>query len=254
MLMKKITTLFYNILNFFLKNHYTILRYKTTYNEDGLATFHIPNFLNDPLFNESYSLGKQTGAWPQINIQWRVYICCWAAEKVKSLNGDFVECGVFKGGISRAVINYIDFDKLDKKFYLLDTYEGIPLEYVSSEELKLIDPKKRNEQYIDTFEEVKKTFSPFKNVVLVKGKIPETLTAVQSDKIAYLSIDLNNYQPEIAAINYFWDKLVPGAVVILDDYCYSDKYVNQRKEWDKFALEKEFKILCLPSGQGLIIK
>lgn len=252
--MKKLTTLFYNILNFFLKRHYTILRYKTNYNEDGLTTFHIPNFLNDPLFNESYKLGKETGAWPQIDIQWRAYICCWAAEKAKVLNGDFVECGVFKGGISRTVINYIDFGKLDKKFYLLDTYEGIPLEYVSSAELKLIDPQKRNEQYINTYDEVKATFSPFKNVHLVKGKIPETLQEVKSDSIAYLSIDLNNYQPEIAAIRYFWDKLAAGAMVILDDYCYSEKYVTQRTEWDKFASEKGFKILCLPTGQGLIIK
>jgi hypothetical protein len=252
--MKRITTFLYNLLNALLGKHYTILRYKTTYNEDGLATFHIPGFLNDPLFNKSYQLGKQTGAWPSIDIQWRVHTCCWAAERAKTLKGDFVECGVFKGGISRAVINYIDFGNLDKKFYLLDTFEGIPLEYVSDAELKLIDPEKRNELYTDTYGQVKETFKLFKNVLLIKGKIPETLPEVESDSIAYLSIDLNNYQPEIAAIRFYWDRLVPGAVVILDDYCYSDKYINQRLEWDKFAKEKGFQILSLPTGQGLIIK
>lgn len=252
--MKRITTWLYRILNLIVGRHYTVLRYKTEYNEDGLTTFHIPSFLNDPLFRESYALGKKTGAWPDIDIRWRVYTCCWAAEKAKMLKGDFVECGVFKGGISRAIIHYIDFGKTSKQFYLLDTYEGIPLEYVSKEELKLIDPEQRNKQYLNTYEEVKKTFSRFDNVHLVKGKIPETLPGVKSDAIAYLSIDLNNYQPEIAAIHYFWDKLVMGAMVVLDDYAYSNKYVNQRTEWDKFAVEKGIKILCLPTGQGLIIK
>jgi hypothetical protein len=67
-----------------------------------------------------------------------------------------------------------------------------------------------------------------------------------------LSIDLNNFQPEIAAIEYLWDKLVPGAIVLLDDYAYSEKYVLQRLAWDNFAKRKGVEILNIPTGQGLI--
>lgn len=252
--MKVLTNFLYKILNATLGKIYTILRYKTTYNEDGLATFHVASFLTDSHFQESYQKGKETGTWTKMDIRWRAYVCCWAADKAKKLEGDFVECGVFKGGLSRVVVNYVSFEKLNKKFYLLDTYEGMPVEYISKEEISLIKPELRNKHYTDTYSEVKKTFQDYQNVKIVKGKIPDSLSEVTSNAISYLSIDLNNYIPEIAAIRFFWDKIVPGGIVILDDYCYSDKYIMQRMEWDKFAAEKGFKILSMPTGQGLIIK
>jgi len=230
------------------------LKTKTKYDEDGLNTFHIPTFLDDPIFIESYKLGQQTGSNYRSNIRWRVYMCCWFANHVKNLDGDFVECGVFKGFISRAVINYTNFGELSKKFYLLDTYNGIPEEYLSEKEHDLIYHKSQAKRYIDTYDDVKDTFKDFDNVIIIKGKVPNSLKEVKSEKIAYLSIDLNNAFPEIETIKYFWNKLVLGAVVILDDYCYSDIYITQRKEWDKFAVEKGIQILCLPTGQGLILK
>ena len=39
--------------------------------------------------------------------------------------GDFVECGVDRGGYSLTVVRYLDFGKLAEAFYLLDTYEGL---------------------------------------------------------------------------------------------------------------------------------
>ena len=42
--------------------------------------------------------------------------------------------------------------------------------------------------------------------------------------------------------------------MILDDYCFSETYRPQKNAWDKFADEKGFKILSLPTGQGLFIK
>lgn len=45
-------------------------------------------------------------------------------ERVRNKEGDFVECGVNRGGLSRAVMHYVDFERLDKQFWLLDTFEG----------------------------------------------------------------------------------------------------------------------------------
>lgn len=58
-----------------------------TYNQDGLATMHNCDFMNDPLFRESYKLGKGTGSWGGSDINWRAYIACWAANKARSLGG-----------------------------------------------------------------------------------------------------------------------------------------------------------------------
>ncbi|MEN9522577.1 MAG: hypothetical protein RL065_954, partial [Bacteroidota bacterium] len=201
---------------------------------------------------ESYAKGKSTGAWPAIDIFWRAYIACWVADKVKNLEGDFVECGVYRGGLAATIINYIQFEKLNKKFYLFDTYGPIPKQHVHQDEFKTNNPD--NWSYSDVYEAVKSNFSVFKNVEVVRGIIPEILSTKSIDKVCYLSIDLNNFQPEIAAIEYYWDKLVPGGIVLLDDYALSEKYVMQRNAWDKFAVSKGIKILNIPTGQGLIFK
>ena len=61
---------------------------------------------------------------------------------------------------------------------------------------------------------------------------------------------MNCSPPEIAAINFFWDKLVPGAMVLLDDY----GFVSYEEQKNAFDNEKGIEILALPTGQGLIIK
>ncbi len=229
----------------------TPIRNNLAYKTDGLYTVHNSDFINEPLFKQSYQLGKETGSWGSSDVHWRAYICCWAAQQVKNLEGDFVECGVNRGGLSRAVINYVDFSKLGKKFFLMDTFNGLDETFVSETEKK---SGMTNETYgyTECYEDVKKTFSNF-NVEIIRGSIPETLSQAKVNKVCYLSIDMNCVEPEIAAANYFWNHLVAGAIIILDDYGWPG-HIEQKLAFDAFAKEKGCSILSLPTGQGLIIK
>jgi O-methyltransferase len=214
-----------------------------TYLEDGMGTEHVADFLSDPRFMSAYQAGVETGSWHGCDLHWRVYNACWAAQHVLSLQGDFVECGVNRGGISRSVMEYVGFDSLDRKFFLLDTFRG------SSE---VATPNKS--EYLECYEDVIKTFSPFPNATIIRGMVPETLPQVESEKICYLSIDMNNPAPEVAALRFFWPKLVQGAIVILDDYAFSESYRTSKNAMDALGCELGFKVLTLPTGQGLIIK
>jgi len=222
-----------------------------TYDTDGLMTSNNCDFINEPRFAKSYATAAATQPWHGFTLQWRVYVVCWFADFVKTLDGDFVECGVNTGAYSRAVIEYIDFNDTEKKFYLLDTYQGLAEELVSEEE-KMAGIGDYFGEYKDVYEEVKKTFKNF-NVEIIKGVVPDTLTQCKANKIVYLSIDMNNVAPEIAAIEFFWDKIVSGGVVILDDYGFP-KHIHQKLAFDNFAMKKQVTILSLPTGQGVIIK
>jgi hypothetical protein len=57
----------------------------------------------------------------------------------------------------------------------------------------------------------------------------------------------------VAAAEYFWDRLLPGAVVLLDDYAYLG-FGSQKKAMDGFAASKRVAICSLPTGQGLLLK
>ncbi len=220
-----------------------------TYNRDGMATTHNSDFMQDSLFAEAYALGKDTGSWGEEDIQWRAYVACWAADKAKSLPGDFVECGVNRGGLSRTVMHYVNFDGLDKTFYLLDTFEGLSEKYISErEKVRGIRPG----GYEECYSAVRETFKGF-DVRIIKGTVPDTLSQVTTDEVCYLSIDMNCVEPEIAAAEFFWDKLVSGAVVVLDDYGWTQHY-EQKVAFDEFASIKGVRVLAMPTGQGLIFK
>lgn len=59
--------------------------------------------------------------------------------------------------------------------------------------------------------------------------------------------------PEIAALEFFWPRLEPGAMVLLDDYAFPGLDAH-RVAMDTFADAHDVAIACLPTGQGLMIR
>jgi O-methyltransferase len=223
---------------------------KATYNQDGLATTHIAPFMEDPRFLEAYEAGKSTGSWTFGDLHWRAHVVCWAAERAVSLPGDFVECGVNRGGYALTVIKYLNFDTLDKTFYLLDTYEGLAERYISPEEKAR---GVRVGEYEPCYDAVVRTFGAHPNAKVIKGVVPETLPSVDTDCVAFLSLDMNTRDPEIAAAEHFWEMLSSGAAIVLDDYGWR-KHREQQRAFDDFARKRGVQVLALPTGQGLILK
>jgi O-methyltransferase len=219
------------------------------YSQDGLTTAHNCDFLKDPKFMAAYAVGEKTNSWNGSQPIYRAYVAAWAAARGKNLEGDFVECGVNKGALSRMIVEYIGFGNLDKTFYLLDTYKGFDSSTLTEFERK----KHALSTLHECYDDVVNTFKPFKNVKVIRGTVPGTLSQVPSTKIAYLSIDMNCALPERAAIEYFWDKLVPGAMVVLDDYGWRN-HEEQKDAHDDFAKSKGTSVLSLPTGQGILIK
>jgi O-methyltransferase len=223
-----------------------------TYDTDGLTTSNNSDFVKDPRFVRAYNAAAATNPWAGFTLQWRVYTVCWFADHVKKLQGEFVECGVNTGAYARAVIEYTDFNSLGKTFYLFDTFQGLDESLVSDEEKKAGISIYLGDHYKDVYQQVLNTFKPF-NAKIVKGSVPYTLNQFAHKSVSFLSIDMNCVAPEIAAAEFFWEKLVPGAIIILDDYGFAP-HVQQKLAFDKFAKEKNVSILSLPTGQGVIIK
>jgi hypothetical protein len=227
------------------------------YDQDGLRSIHNHEFMDDPSFCRAYERGVQA-AGQNYRWHWRVHTGLWAATSASRLEGDFVECGVNRGFLSSAIMAYLDWDKLGKHFYLLDTFTGIDERFISPDD-KTAGAVERNRAhltsgfYVEKVETVKANFSEWKNVSLIQGSIPETLPQVGADQVAYLHLDMNCSPPEVAAAEFFWDRLVSGAFILLDDYAYNG-YRPQKVAMDDFAAAKGVNILCLPTGQGLLIK
>ena len=91
------------------------------------------------------------------------------------------------------------------------------------------------------------------NAVVIQGVVPDILPDVPVDRVAFLHIDMNCAYPEKAALEFFWPRLSPGAIVLLDDYAYFG-YELQAEAIDAAAVVLGVSVLSLPTGQGLIIK
>jgi O-methyltransferase len=205
-------------------------------------------FLDDDSFRRAYAAGKATGSWWGAELEWRASVVCWAARQGAAIDGDFVECGVHRGGYARMVIDYMDFPALRAKtFFLIDTFSGVPARFLEGSAAIFADV------YGDCYEDVVRTFAPFDTVSIVRGTVPEVLPEVKPERVAFLSIDLNCAAPSAAALQHFWPRLSSGAAVVLDDYNF-ELFADQRPALDAAAAGLGAPILALPTGQGLMIK
>lgn len=228
-----------------------------SYVQDGLATLHSCDFMKDPDFEAAYKRGV-LAAGRDYGWHWRVHIGLWAASVASDIKGDFIECGVNAGFMSSCIMHNLDWNALDKTFYLLDTFSGIDARFVTDKEIDegILDKNKQLKEcgfYVSGIEAVQANFQEWRRVEIIQGPIPETLDKVTSEKIAFLHIDLNCAPPEVAALEHFWDRLSKGAPILLDDYAYHG-YHHQKNAMDKLAKRLGVRIASLPSGQGLLIK
>ncbi len=97
-------------------------------------------------------------------------------------------------------------------------------------------------------------FENYPQVELVKGLIPDSFRRGCPKKIAFLHIDLNNAEGEIAALEHLFDRMVPGAILIMDDYEWSSTYRPQKAAEDPWFDQRRYRIMPLPTGQGMVIK
>ena len=177
-------------------------------------------------------------------IIWRRYVLACVAYHCIQLTGDFVECGAYTGVGVKTVMDYLGGPTFPKVFWLYDLFEHDPgmLHHPMAEH----GP--------DLFAKVQEKFSGYPRVRIVRGNIPEVLRESGPTSVAYLHIDLNEAPAEIGALNELFDKVVPGGIVILDDYEWSGPYRSQKIAEDEWFEARKYRVLPLPTGQGLVFK
>lgn len=152
------------------------------------------------------------------------------------VKGDFVECGVWRGGSAMVMAILLrDADKCGKHLWLYDTFEGMTeptpddIEISSGESasslLKLeTDKGGRNIWCMSPLEEVTKNLAgtgyPMDHVRMVKGDVTKTLVESAPNQIALLRLDTDWYESTKMELVVLYPRLVSGGICILDDYGY----------------------------------
>lgn len=223
---------------------------------DGFATQHHVEFLHDTKFTSAFELAfegvpKWMDSKMNRKIIWRAHICVWGANHALNLKGDFVELGVWYGLLPKTVCGIFRDDPrfLARQYFLVDTWG-------------LASGSHPNPDYhADIYSDVQKRFADYPNVTLVRGAVPDILPKVTgtsaglpdlNSRIAFLTIDMNGHLAERASLEYYYDKLVPGAFVYLDDYGWG--YQGLAETVNEFLRDKPETLLHFPSGQSIFLK
>jgi O-methyltransferase len=185
------------------------------------------------------------------SLLWRLHTLAWAAKNALNVDGDFVECGVFKGFSSEVILKYLDFQNLSRQAYLYDTFAGLPEKTSTEQERKSWPYTTHDSETI--YNEVCNKFSGFKNVNIIRGIVPDSFEISVPEKIAFLHIDMNSEKAELLALNSLFDKVTAGGFIVLDDFGWASN-VNQMSTELAFMNERSHPVLELPTGQGIIVK
>ncbi len=241
-----------------LRKTLTNAPYRYTYWADGFAVRKkfIP-FSGDEKFatawKETTDVNDDHWDGETPDIRWRCHVCAWAASNCLNLEGDFAEFGVNTGILSSMVLKLIDFEGSGKKFYLFDTFHGIPEDMATAAEIE--HTKKMNASLYanDVLAVAKNVFEPYSGIEFAVGRLPETIAPSGINKIAYASIDLNSAVAEMAVAAEIWDRMTSGGMIVLDDYGFGG-HEDQNNAWNEFAKSKGRTILAVPTGQGILMR
>jgi hypothetical protein len=178
----------------------------------------------------------------------RCYMLIELARYARHLAGDFAECGVWNGGTALLLARTLG-TSASKKLYLFDSFEGLPK--VNGEK----DSWFSEGQYrANSIGAVKAVLSDFRNMIDIRcGWIPETFRGLEERRYAFAHIDVDIYQSNLDCCAYFYPRLVPGGVLLFDEYCFAAAR-GEKDAVDEFFADKPERPIALPTGQAFVLK
>tara|TARA_B100000579_G_scaffold353836_1_gene308650 strand:+ start:199 stop:915 length:717 start_codon:yes stop_codon:yes gene_type:complete len=179
-------------------------------------------------------------------------------KSVNHLSGNILEVGVFRGFSALFLKQLEDILNLNSKkdcLFLIDSFEG--LSKINEEDNVDNDENYQHQEghFKVNFENIQNLFKDYDNVKILKGWIPNVFDLLNNKNLyKFVHIDVDLFEPTLDTLNYIFDKVVKGGVIITDDF-ESKAFPGNRKAWQKFFIEKNIlNSIALPSGQAVYIK
>jgi O-methyltransferase len=152
----------------------------------------------------------------------------------KGVEGDFVECGVWRGGSSMLIAKMLHNRNItNRKIFLYDTFEGMPppsdmdVTFNGKEANGLLKASAHNKEVsvwcladlADVKRNLNSTGFPETNLVFIAGKVEDTLLSnLPTGKIALLRLDTDWYESTKHELDVLFPMLIENGVLIIDDY------------------------------------
>jgi hypothetical protein len=224
-------------------------------------------FEKEQPFNDLYNAGMAISQTPDSGIKRRArfYNLISFLKQTSNLDGGIVECGCWKGLSSYLMTAFIKDTQSEfkgERYHIFDSFEG--LSHPTSKDVidyKLVDKKgdrkgsffKGAGAYNASLVDVRNVLKDFPSITYYQGWIPQILPEFSAEKLKFVHIDLDLYEPIIGALEFFYPMLVSGGIVVCDDYG-SLYWPGAKKAVEEFAQKHSVKFISLSTGQAIFIK
>lgn len=207
---------------------------------------HIPEWMA----REKFELGRWLNIWEQDgksnNIMDPIRLC-FLIENTKAVlsqvAGAIAELGVYRGTSAKVLHELAP----DRKLFLFDTFSGFDKRDLKGE-------SSRGHHFEDnSLNQVKQFLGDSSNLVFCPGYFPETARFVPADeKFALVHLDADLYEPTLAALEFFYNRMTPGGMIILHDYS-SGAWSGVKAACDLFFKDKREKLIHIPDKSGTAV-
>lgn len=181
----------------------------------------------------------------------RCYMLVSFARYASYLQGDFAECGVYKGGTALLLCRVLKNAgiRASKKLYLFDSFKGLPK--INTEKDQWFSQGQFDGVSVET---VEKLLSDFQDIIDIRcGWIPQTFSGLENNRYAFVHLDVDLYQPVLDCCQYFYSRLTPCGVLLFDEYAFPAAR-GEKDAVDEFFADKPESPITLPTGQALVLK
>jgi len=166
-------------------------------------------------------------------------------ERVRSVDGDIIECGVSIGHGALLFTLFSDYIETPRTYYGFDSFEGFP-NPIDKDETTPITGRGFWANPPDTVLKVLRDGRVGEEVIrdrirLVKGWFDKTLPQYEG-RIALLHLDCDLYESYKLSLEMLYDKVQPGGVIMFDEYGDS-RWPGATKAIDEFFSDKPETVL-----------
>ncbi len=173
----------------------------------------------------------------------RAYTLFQFSRATAPLNGCSAECGVYRGGGSVLIAGGAP----SRRHYAMDTFEGFP------DVLSDVDRHEETGFSDATYSEVSRLFQDYANIIALKGPFSETLPSIAHQAFSFVHVDADLYVSTQECLKFFYERMLPGGVMLFDDYLVPDT-PGVKKAVDEFFLSRSASPIILPTFQAMVVK
>jgi len=210
----------------------------------------------EPGFDEDYRRSLEATGTPPYGLhrRQRFQALVGLLAETLALQGDVAECGCYRGLSSHLMLTRLrraDPAYLGAGYHVFDSFQGLSEPQSVDREGRApsgVNLAAQRGWFTASLESVRAGLGEFPEVSFHPGWIPQSFAGLAERTYRFVHLDVDLHEPTLGALEYFYPRMVPGAILVCDDF----DWPGERKAIEDFCARLGLKFETTPHGQAVL--